>query len=135
MWLALPSLAQAAKLEDYMIKNQRPHPFIGWTLDEIKAHPGFIPWDKFECSAGMLASPSKARDTSKPGSPEVYHWIGCIELPEEYLGRYAAVVFDDTGAGVTMIAGCCGGFDDLVPLWFGRTVEYLYDAGVIEGYY
>jgi hypothetical protein len=134
MWLALASTAQAVRLEDYLIKNQKPQPFEGWTLEQIKADPRFIPWDKFDTPMGAGGAPSSARDTSVAGWPAVYKWIGCIELPQNYLGRYAVVVFDSTGAGVTMVADCGGAYDDLVPLWFGRTIEYLEDVGIMEGY-
>lgn len=134
LWLALASMAQAAKLEDYLIKNQKPHPFVGWSLEQIKADPRFIPWDKFDTPLGVGGAPSSARDTSVAGQPAVYKWIGCIELPQDYLGRYAVVVFDSTGAGVTMLAGCGGPFDDLVPMWFGETIRYLFDVGTMEGY-
>lgn len=136
LWLALASMAQAARLEDYLIKNQKPHPYVGWTLEQIKADPGYTPWEQRpECTTGgVLAPPSSTRDTSKPGWPSSYNWIGYIELPKNYYNRLAVVVFASNGAGVTMIEDCGGAYFELMPLWFGRTLDYLYDVGYFEGY-
>jgi hypothetical protein len=135
MWLALASIAEAAKYEDYLFKDINPQPYADWTLEQIKADPAFIPWDKFDhvTAHGVLAQPSSARDTSKPGWPAAYNWIGCIELPQGYLGRYAVVVFDSTGSGITMVADCDHGSFELMPIWFGRTIDYLFDVGIFAG--
>ena len=139
MWVMMIGMAQAKPPESWQDIQIKPNPYDGWALEQIKADPGFHPLGQPSSYGSWwfpplrIDPPSSARESAALDAPPVYQWIGFIELPEDY-GRYMMVVFDKTGAGVTMVSGCNAPYDDPVPVWFVGTLGYLSDRGVLGGY-
>ncbi|MCC7478104.1 hypothetical protein IT575_06545 [bacterium] len=111
--LALPVVALAS-------------PFDGWTLEEIRADPGFVPiketWG-LKLSEATLSGDSDA--------PLCHMWIGYIDIDGDW-----RIYFDHRGDGLT----CCfqddasPWLDDMAPIWTRGLVSRLVEEGILEGY-
>ena len=103
-------------------------PFDGWTLEQIKADPGFV---STEDPRGPTLS--CATESGDPGAPYCHDWIGYIDLDGDW-----RIYFDQRGYGLTCgfqeDEYSSGWLEDMAPLWTRGLVDRLIDEEILEGY-
>jgi hypothetical protein len=132
-WLILCAAATAAPPASWQRDTLQPNPYDGMPLAEITALPGFVPMANAQYP--FCITPSEARQNAESDAPLAFDWIGYILLSLNIGDNPTYVVFDLTGAGVTMGPDRSSPYDEPVPVWFKGTFEYLCDERIIEGYY
>jgi hypothetical protein len=139
LWIAAPIILAwlicSAAADTGTNWREATNPFDGWTLSEIKAHPGFHAFIVSDPLSRDTICPSQARVSGNPRSPYAFQWIGYIELSQEHKPWPEIVVFDSSGAGVTLTSPeICPLPYQWVPVWAIDAIDYLYQLGYYEGY-
>jgi hypothetical protein len=101
-------------------------PFDGWTLDELKDHPDFIPLE-----ISPLTQDRLPRESAEPGAPLANDWIGYIDLPICNSLDAGLILIDSQGTQLTCDKVWFSWFPGWAPIWAREAVARLEQRGLI----
>ena len=121
-------LALCFMLASGLVSAAHASPFDGWTLEQLKAHPRFVPLDIPITERNAMTF---QREWNSPDAPLTHKWIGYIVLSQHKsvypLGEIVAI--DDQGATSTFVD-----IGYWTPKWAVDAIDYLIERGVIQHY-
>jgi len=112
--MILRALSLALVVGALMVSTALASDFDGWSIEKIKADPGFVSSDY---------SLSWARNSGDVDAPHIYWWIGYIPVGDK------RVYFTSFGEPLTCVEWEKTG--EWVPEWVVKALDKLVDGGYI----